>query len=172
MSKSKTVRVASGSHSALFSCVWRIIVSARDVYLGASKASMGLLKFSLHESGVWTFAATKQSTGTFADGNRRAKKWLRPPEHVPGVTRGPSIVVPYTSLGSRPFPPDEVNDAEVIWFDIPAYGEAVEFSVYFVRAGYSPKWSDACVELARMATDEGALVILLSLEELILHGRF
>ena len=124
------MRFACGSPGALFSGVWRMVVNRNDVYLGASKAAMSILKISLHHSGVWVLAATEQSGAKF-DGNRRAKRWAQPLGHAPGVVRGPSILVPRTSLGSRPTPPDEPLN-QVAWFAAPGEGEAVEFSLYLV----------------------------------------
>jgi hypothetical protein len=91
-----SARFAAGSAFALYSGVWRLIVNKNDIYLGASKGAMSSFKVSLHKSGVWVLAATKESRATFEKGNRRATRWLRPSEHAPGVTRGPSIFVPHT----------------------------------------------------------------------------
>src|SRR5262245_55602816 len=107
MSRSRYFRFASGGPEAPFSGVWRLAIKGSDVYIGASKSSMSMFKLSLHKSGVWVLAGTQQSNIELVKGNRRGKEWTRPVEHVPGVTRGPSIFVPHTSLGSRPFPLDE-----------------------------------------------------------------
>jgi hypothetical protein len=140
MSKAKTLRVASGCTTAPYSGIWRIVANRGEVYLGASKAAMGIFKISLHSSGVWVLAATKQSGASFDGGNRRAKQWNRPLEHVRGVTRGPSILVPYTSLGSRKLLSGDA-DKKVHWYRAPSVGETVEFSLYFVRQDIAPSWS-------------------------------
>ena len=107
MAKSRTYRFGAGDDSHPYSGVWRLVVTDTDVYLGASKTSMGTVKVSLHQSGVWVFAATQQSGATFQNGNRRAKQWAAPAEHSPGVRRGPSVLVPHTFLGARAIAPDE-----------------------------------------------------------------
>jgi hypothetical protein len=113
---------------------------------------MGIFKFSLHRSGAWILAATKQSGATFQRGNRRAKQWSRPLEHVQGVTRGPSILVPHTSLGARKLQPSEAGK-KVHWYPAPGPGETVEFSLYFVRPDAPTSWGldETVVDVVRMA---------------------
>lgn len=161
MARSQPIRFGSGSPEAAFSGVWRLIVSKDDVYIGASTASMAVFKISLHKSGVWVLAATQQSGATFEAGNRRAKKWTRPLEHVQGVTKGPSIFVPHTSLGSRPLPPDEHRDA-VIWYQGPAAGETVEFSLHLVEPRIRTDWNPSETVLAEVPLAHGGLVVLLA----------
>jgi hypothetical protein len=161
MTKPQTVRFASGTPEAPFSGVWRMVVNKHDVYIGASKAAMSVFKISLHKSGVWILAATQQSGATFDGGNRRAKRWNRPLEHVRGVTRGPSILVPHTSLGSRPLSPNEVNQ-EVVWYESPATRETVEFSMYLVKPGAPTKWNASETVLAECPLADDGFVVLLA----------
>lgn len=149
MAKAQTLRIATGSALEPYSGVWRIVADRSEVYLGASKAAMGIFKISLHSSGIWVLAATRQSGATFQDGNRRAKQWNRPLEHVRGVTRGPSILVPSTSLGCRKLLPGDA-DKKVHWYPSPRGGETVEFSIYFVRQGTTTSWN----------SDESVIAIL------------
>jgi hypothetical protein len=135
-------------------------VTDTDVYLGASKTSMGTVKVSLHQSGVWVFAATQQSGATFQEGNRRAKQWAAPAEHSPGVRRGPSILVPHTFLGPRTLPPDE-GGRKVIWFPAPVPGNTVEFSLYFVAKGTATSWAPDERVLVAHRRNNGANVVLL-----------
>jgi hypothetical protein len=141
MSKQDTIRVAVGTFSAPFSGVWRFIVRNDDVYIGSSKTSMGSVKFSLHASGVWVLAATEQSGMAFEHGNRRAKSWVRPPADSSGLTRGPSILVPHTSLGARRRSLTE-DSKNVTWLKAPGEGEAVEITVFFVKHGQAVSWID------------------------------
>jgi hypothetical protein len=160
MAKSQTIRFASGRPDEPFSGVWRLVVNKKDdVFIGASKAAMGLFKISLHKS-VWVLAATEQSGATF-EGNRRAKQWNRPLEHVRGVTRGPSILVPNSSFGSRPLPADE-GKKKVVWFPGPAAGETVEFSLYFVEPGAATYWNPDQTVLAECPLARGKRVVLLA----------
>ena len=161
MARPQTFRFAAGSLEAPFSGVWRLVVNGNDVFLGASKGSMSVFKNSLHQSGVWVLAATQQSGATFERGNRRAKRWSRPLDHVAGVTRGPSVFVPHTSLGSRPLSPDERNP-EILWYQAPGDRETVEFSLYFVKPGVATKWNTNETELAQCPAADGSRVFLLA----------
>lgn len=161
MAKTKTVRFATGTPETPFSSVWRLIIQKNDVYLGASKESMGMFKISLHESGVWLLATTEQSKATFGNMNRRAKRWMRPLEHFPGVTRGPSIIVPNTSLGSRSLLPSDVNK-DIIWHESPAIRETIEFSLYFVKPRTPTKWSMNETVISECSLANGSNVVLLA----------
>ena len=149
MARAKSIRFAVGAPEAPQSCIWRMVTDKDDVYVGMSKWAMGKFKLSLHKSGVWVFAATKESGMAFDGENRRAKQWLRPTEHSPGITRGPSILVPHTSLGLRRVPPGELTK-HVHWFAVPSVGHTVEFSMYFVAAGAKPSWSASQTVIANL----------------------
>ncbi len=162
MAKAHTLRIASGNTLAPFSGIWRIVADRDEVYLGASKAAMGIFKISLHGSGVWVLAATKQSGAYFQDGSRRAKQWNRPLEHIRGITRGPSIFVPHTSLGSRKLIPGDA-DKKIHWYRAPNEGEAVEFSLYFVRPDTPTMWGlDETVVSTLRLSHGNSLVVLAS----------
>lgn len=160
MAKSRTYRFGAGDDSQPYSGVWRLVVTDTDVYLGASKTSMGTVKVSLHQSGVWVFAATQQSGATFQNGNRRAKQWAAPAEHSPGVGRGPSVLVPHTFLGARAIAPDE-GGRKVIWFPAPVPGSTVEFSLYFVAKATATSWAPDERVLVAHRRGNGAHVVLL-----------
>ncbi len=160
MAKVHTIRFGCGNPERPFSGVWRLIFNRDDVFLGVSKDAMGIFKISLHKSGVWVLAATKQSGATFT-GNRRAKRWTRPLEHAHGITRGPSIFIPHTSLGSRPLLPDDAKK-NVVWFTSPAAGHAVEFSLYFVAPDATTRWDSDQTTLAEHRLSSGDRVILLA----------
>jgi len=159
--KAQTLRIAAGSPESLFSAVWRIVVDRGDVYLGSSKHTMGILKLSLHKSGVWTLAATKESGATFENGNRRAKQWNRPLEHVHGVTRGPSILVPHTSHGSRKLIPGDA-DKKVHWYRAPGQGELVEFTLYLIRPKTATSWAEGETVLETLEASDGHQVVVLA----------
>jgi hypothetical protein len=161
MPQASRIRFAAGQPTAPFSGVWRLIVNKDHVYLGPSKEAMRVFKISLHKSGVWVLAATQQSGGSFQDGNRRAKQWRSPAPHVAGVTRGPSIFVPHTSLGSRPLSPNE--DAEkVVWFPAPENGQLVEFGLYFVDDGVATLWNAEESVLAELRLASGRRIIVIA----------
>lgn len=160
MAKKHTFRFAAGDSTQVFSGVWRLVVSGSDVYLGASKTMMGKVKVSLHASGVWVLAATQQFGFTLDGNNRRGRRWTRPPDHSLGVTRGPSIFAPHTSLGSRPFPLDE-GRKRISWFPAPSYGHVVEFSLYIVKPGTPTSWDERQTQLHEFRMASGDRVVLL-----------
>ena len=130
-----TLRFASGSSKEPYSSIWRVTAdnAKGDVYISWSKKTADTTKVSLHESGIWRYAATKESGVTFEGGDRVISRWTRPPEHVSGVTRGPGILVPHTSVGSRTLFSEDLSP-KVKWVRPPGIGEAVEFDIYFLEA--------------------------------------
>jgi hypothetical protein len=50
MAKAQALRIATGSADVPYSGVWRVVADRDEVYLGASKAAMGIFKVSLHSS--------------------------------------------------------------------------------------------------------------------------
>jgi hypothetical protein len=122
---------------------------------------MGTLKISLHASGVWVLSATGQSGVVFEGGNRRAKKWKRPPVDALGITRGPSILVPHTSLAAKPRSlQDDVEG--VRWLQAPGEGEAVEITLYFGEDGSRLLWSQDQVVIEEGRLKSGSRVFLVS----------
>ena len=156
-----TIRFAAGKPDESFSGLWRLVVSKNDVFIGASGQSMGIFKISLHESGVWVLAATEQSGATFENGNRRAKRWNRPLEHTQGVTRGPSILVPHTSLGSRRLTTREKRK-KAVWYAGPAARECVEFTIYFVEPETATRWNADETVIGELGLASGGRVVLLA----------
>lgn len=163
MTRHKAVRFAVGGPNESYSGLWRLVVNKNEVYLGASGISMGFLKMSLHSSGVWTFAATKQSGATF-NGNRRLEQWHAPPQHKKGITRGPSIFVPRTSTGKRYLLAKEKNK-EAIWYPPPNEGEYVEFSLYFLDENISTSWNNNQKILAEIIMKNKKKIVLLASTE-------
>ena len=162
--KARSIKFAVGKPGDLFSTVWHVAVTKDDVYVGTAHV-MAIMKLSLHGSGVWAWAATEESGAKFENGNRRAKRWLRPSEHAPGITRGPSILVPWTSFGSHRRGPDS-NVSGVFWVPKPETGEMVEFSFYFVALGVETRWNATETVVAeRKLTSGGRLVVLVECKQ-------
>ena len=134
MAKKKPLRFAVGSPEALFSAVWKLVVQGSDVYFGPE--SLDVTKFSLHKN-VWVFAATSQSRALFAGGNRRAKQWRVPPEYTPGATKGPTIVVPFTSLGARPLLRSN-QGKDITWYQGPTEGQHAHIEFVFLAPDFPP----------------------------------
>lgn len=141
--------------------VWRLVASGDDVFIGASRDTMGVFKLSLHRSGVWVLAATKESGAVFKDQNRRGKQWRRPLAHADGITRGPSILIPHTTQGARSLPTSE-STAEIQWFAGPGPGVTVEFSLYFVDAAAPTLWDSDQTVMAERSLKSGSRVVLLA----------
>ncbi|WP_286220032.1 hypothetical protein [Marinobacter apostichopi] len=162
MAKRKTIRFSAGTPGSPYSGMWRMVIKGDDVYLGFSRETMGNIKVSLHQSGVWTLSATQQSGWTFPDGNRRAKRWTRPIEEPDGVGRGPVILVPYNFIGERRIS-DKERKKKAIWYEAPNPGEVLEFSIYFVKQGvqFNPRRDESI--LAESNCKSGKRVILCGL---------
>lgn len=161
VAKAKTIRIAAGTPDAPYSGVWRVVADRSEIYIGASKMSMGLLKMSLHSSGAWIFAMTQQSGATFKNNNRRHKKWNMPTEHAKGVTRGPSVLIPHTSLGSRAMLPREGGNI-IKWYPAPECGHTIEFSFYFVRDGINPSWEEDETMMGALKLSNGNIFYILA----------
>lgn len=130
------VRFAVGSPAGPRSGVWRLWTGTgrSDVYI-AARTLGGVVKVSLHESGEWHHAFTKEyaadrgSPLLHPDGDRVVERWTRPREFVPGFTMAFMIIVPSTevTIPGRPLPGRYAKD--VIWVDPPTQGFATYFRV-------------------------------------------
>jgi hypothetical protein len=156
-----------GSPEVPASAIWRVVVQRNEVYLGMGRFPMGLVKMSLHSSGVWTLAFTKQSGNTGEDGNRRAMQWRRPDQDAFGVVRGPSVVVPYTHLTTSA-ETEPAGDKPVYWRAPPSPGNMVEFRVCFAPANASPSWEPVHTQFSAIPLPNGDTVRLL-VSERTLH---
>ena len=126
------LRFAVGNPNEYRSSIWRLWVEANDVYL-ASRFAARLLKFSLHQSGIWRLAWTSESGVKAKDSNDRVeKRWQRPAEFYPGWVQGPSVIVPYTNIeksfehNKKPY----LN--KVIWVLPPTPGNKHHLTILFV----------------------------------------
>lgn len=158
-----TLRFASGAPDAPHSCVWRVAAHPKkgDVFLSYSKQSR--VKYSLHKSGIWRHAAEEGAGLSFSKGgNRLITKYFRPGEELAGVTRGPQIVVPATSAGSRTlFEGDSSPD--VHWFPRSEAGVTRTFTLYYVGTQFdgSVDWLGGTV-FGRLPLPDGASLYLVS----------
>lgn len=113
--------------------VWKIWHHKDEVYL-AERQTGHVFKISLHKSGVWTMANTRESGKELKPGNRRMMKWSRP-DATGGYVMGPNIVVPRMQ---------DIDHIKVVWGPItkpvdwvpaPEVGTSVIIQVVFVEAG-------------------------------------
>ncbi len=115
-----------------------------DVYL-AARALGGLIKLSMHWSGKWRLAWTKES-GIRAprSSDRVEERWHRPAEFRPGWTRGPSVIVPAVDM-REPFSrrPEKIGKP-VVWSPAPRSGYSYRFVLLFAAPGVASKdWQSA-----------------------------
>jgi hypothetical protein len=130
-----SIRFAVGSPEDPYSAIWNVVANRNDVYLFARQMARWL-KTSLHASGVWRLAWTKESqlltTGT---DDRVIIRWHRLPEFRPGWTQGVSVLVPWTPIG-RHFPATDIPAGKPVeWVRTPAPWDKVVFTILFSAPG-------------------------------------
>lgn len=126
----KALRFAVGNSDEYRSAVWRLWIQGKDVYL-AARTSADLIKFSMHRSGIWRLAWTKQSGITALGSSDRVEgRWTRPPQFRVGWTQGPSVVVPSVEL-ARPFKHASTGLGEVVWIPPAGPGSKHHLTVLF-----------------------------------------
>lgn len=138
-----TIRFATGAPGGPHGSVWRLwTTSAGDVYI-AGRSLAGKFKASLHASGRWRIAATKENVegpDPLVDplGDRAVHKWERPAEFAPGLTHACSIAIAGSDVDS---PASKSSRGEVIWVPAPAAHEVGIFDVIYSRLPKAPnKW--------------------------------
>jgi hypothetical protein len=141
-SNRKTLRFAVGSPEEYRSAIWRLFVQGDDVYLQPRHSGFRSdWKFSLHRSGVWRLAYTKES-GYLLPGSsdRVTYRWTRPAAFRPGWVQGPSIVVPYVPLKTPNayFPKDVEDPAAIHWTTPPDPGYNYDFIVLLAAPEAAP----------------------------------
>lgn len=127
--KKKEIRFAVGQLGNQLSPIFKIWNSKNDVYI-SGKFMGGTFKISLHESGIWTVAATTESKLELRPGNRRMKAWKRPPEFKKGWTWGPHIAVPrLMTVDHLKF--DEKQTKQIEWIPSPSKNMKATIGVVF-----------------------------------------
>lgn len=123
------VRALSGHRAATWK-VWTPGGPKHEVYL-ACRALKGELKASLHQSGNWHVAFSKNfyEHGFANESSRPASRftdmWPRPPEIAYGITLAFRVVVPWFSATVAAHEEEE----DVIWVSPAPEGQAIEFAV-------------------------------------------
>lgn len=125
------VRFAAGSLQGPRGAIWALWTSLRgDVYVGGHGMT-GDLKVSLHPSGDWRHAFSREhyrQPAPFAPPKRRRafSKWRRAAEFSPGYTRAFQILVPDEHIVT---PQDAaIHDLDVCWAPSPGPGREVYFT--------------------------------------------
>ncbi len=127
----KKLRFAVGSPAEYRSAIWIVSVQKNDVYLGA-RTVMTYAKLSLHASGIWRFAWSKESK-IKAPGyvDRLMQRWRRSKEFYPGWTHGPAVFVPTTPI-KRTFAHDPAqNFDDIVWIPTFSPGHQHQFTILF-----------------------------------------
>ena len=166
-----TVRFAAGSADGPHATVWRLWANRKgDVFL-AARALAGKFKASLHVSGLWRFAATKENAASQKSlvgyGRDRAiHKWRRPQEFAPGLTKAMEIWVAGVDVDSPPTP--KSSKGNVRWLEAPAKDQFGVFEVMLSRLDYQ---GDEWPGIDSMATEEVYRARLTSGEQLFVTWR-
>lgn len=131
-------RFAVGSSTLPRSSLWRVWTSKppkSDVYI-AVRHLAGILKISLHESGVWRAAFTSQFAERRFDRDptesRLIERWKRPGDLSPGVCLAFRIIVPTTELRMATVLPQDTN--KIRWIPSPGRSNLTEFLVFFTTS--------------------------------------
>ena len=167
------IRFAVGEEDWAFVRPWRIWTHGSDTYIAVRQMG-GLVKMSLHDSGVWVLAWTRESAVTPGEtgGNRRMMRWDRPEEFRPGWTRGPVIAIPRVDdKHDLPVPIDSVFEG-VTWLPTPAIGNMVTVSILFARNRMlHPNEFDRGTVVGSLPLRDGGMVWMMAVERPIMSGE-
>ena len=147
--RNDSVRITIGNDESGYSGQWAFWTNKADLYFGV-RSIAGLMKVSLHQSGVCRVAFTKQFADTLEDkqlprgGNRAFTVWRRPETPASGALLVASILFPTAFLCCDPPPKKKLN-----MIMAPASKDAaIELGLFFHRV--SP--DDIADGFAKMGT--------------------
>ena len=119
-----------GRRASTWKCWTHTGTGKSDVYL-TCRSLGGALKASLHQSGKWHIAYSKEfftdNPEAFADRptGRFIDKW-RPNEIAPGLILAFRIIAPYSAVN---IPIASLNN-DVVWIRVPPIGGAIEIDIF------------------------------------------
>ena len=117
MAHRDVVRIGLEEDGKPFSSAWRFWNTNDDVYV-ATRNLAGDYKLSLHASGEWITAFTKESGRVDGNDERRITQGARPRPIAPGWTEAPFVSIPrIDDLHDRP--PPGTLDPKVAWHPAP-----------------------------------------------------
>ena len=141
MSSRFVSRFCVGDPDGRHSSVWRVwkhtSTSKSDIFISPRNVA-GLIKASLHESGVWRFAfSSEYAQREFGDDHhiydsRLIAQWERPNEIAQGVSLAFRIVIPESDLEIYPLSRDEASSID--WIDPPSEDGLVEIVLIITKS--------------------------------------
>lgn len=169
--RAEVVRFAVGGPDEPRSLVWRVWTTKgkSDVYI-SGRLQGGDWKVSLHESGDWRFALTREFTEKRGSDSRVTfEQWKRPQPLREGVTTAFEIVVPSAELAlpPRPLPEDRKKHTKnVTWFPPAPEGCSTHFIVMYTEPGWpAPKAAPHILSIFTLP--DGRTVSIVVLEQAI-----
>lgn len=123
----------------LCAATWKLWTETRrgdsDVYLACRELG-GSLKASLHQSGQWHIAYSKEVFDKRVEGalpqfkNRFKETWPRPAESSPGITLAYRIVTPSSAVTTKA---EDSNKNGMIWIPNAPKAEATEIDIFIIK---------------------------------------
>jgi hypothetical protein len=172
--REEIVRFAVGGPDEPRSCVWRIWTGrgTSDVYISA-RVLGGILKASLHESGVWRLALTREYAEAHGEDDRLIEQWDRPQPLHEGVKSAFEIIVPSAELAlpRQPLPEGRKKHTKnVTWVRPAPEGFATHFIVMYAEPGEPVQETEVAI-LASFALPDGRTVIVTVVEQAVSEGQ-
>jgi len=121
----------SGKRAATWKCWTPVGVGKSDVYL-ICRSLKGTLKASMHQSGEWHIAYSKEFFAENVDSltdrpqGRFIDEWLRPEEIAPKVILAFRIITPHLAVNT----PMASSNEKVAWIPAPPSGQATEICIF------------------------------------------
>jgi hypothetical protein len=137
--RSEVVRFAVGGPDEPRSLVWRIWTGkgTSDLYI-SGRLQGGDWKVSLHESGDWRFALSREYAEARGMEDRLREQWERPQPLYGGITSAFNIIVPSADLAlpREPLPEDAKKHLKnVTWVRPAPEGYATHFIAMYTEPG-------------------------------------
>jgi hypothetical protein len=173
-SSAEVVRFAVGGPDEPRSCVWRVWMGrgTSDLYISA-RVQGGVWKVSLHESGDWRFAFTREYAEARRMDDRLIEQWERPQPLHEGITSAFNIIVPSTELAlpRQPLPEDaKKHTKNVTWVQSAPEGHATHFIVMYTEPGEPVPETDVEI-LANFSLPDGRTASVTVFESAISKGE-
>jgi hypothetical protein len=133
VSRREVVRLGLEREGKPFSSIWRFWSNKDDVYVAARNVA-GRYKLSLHASGQWITAFTKESGLVNEKDQRRITEGARPQPIGSGWTEAPFISIPRIDEKHDLPAPGEL-DAKASWLPAPRTGHVVLLGLLYSEHG-------------------------------------